>query len=334
MAALGATALSLVDWAQRTDPKGKVIDIVEMLSQTNCILEDGAFVEANLPTGHVVAVRTGLPVSYYRALNAGIPLSKSTVSKVTESVAMLEAYSEIDKDLALLNGNTAEFRMSEDQAFLESMNQAMADCLIYGNSATDPKQFLGFAPRYNTIAGAVNSQNIIDAGGVSTNNTSVWLVTWHDQTCFMTFPKGSKAGLQHEDLGIDTVIDSVGGRYQAYRTHYQWKNGLVVKDWRYVARICNINTANLVAESSAADLVKLMSRAIDRLPNQTMGKKVFYVNRTVGSMLRIQALNKSNAALAIAPALNQFGNNIMELQFLGIPVRIVDRILNTEARIV
>ena len=308
--------------------------MAELLSQSNEILEDAVFMEGNLPTGHRVVIRTGLPTVYWRAINQGIPTSKSTTAQVDEAVGMLEAYSEVDKDLADLNGNTSQFRLSEDSAFLEAMNQAQASTMFYGNPSTDPKQYLGLASRYGSISGAGNSQNIIDAGGTSTNNTSIYLVVWGDNTVFCPFPKGSTAGLMHEDLGLNTVWDSAGGRYQAYRTHYQWKNGLVVKDWRYVVRICNINTANLIAQSSAADLISLMSRSLDRIPNFGMGRPVFYMNRTVYSMLRIQALNKSNYALSIEKGLTQFGSATSWLSFNGVPIRRVDQLLNTEARVV
>ena len=334
MATLASGALTLADWAKRLDPDGKVPVVAELLSQSNEILEDAVFMEGNLPTGHRVVIRTGLPTAYWRSINQGIPTSKSTTVQVDESVGMLESYARIDKDLAELNGNTAAFRLSEDTAFLEAMNQAQASAMLYGNPATDARQYLGLAPRFGTISGAGNAANIIDAGGTSTNNTSIYLVVWGENTVFCTFPKGSKAGLIHEDQGVLTVYDGNNNPYQAYQTHYQWKNGLVVKDWRYVVRIANINTANLVAESSAADLVKLMSRALDRIPNFGMGRAAFYMNRTVYSMLRIQALNKSQNAIDVQQGLNQFGTPQSWTQFEGVPLRRVDQILNTEARVV
>jgi hypothetical protein len=334
MATLSSGALTLADWAKRLDPDGKVPIVAELLSQSNEILEDAVFSEGNLPTGHRVVIRTGLPTAYWRSINQGIPTSKSTTVQVDESVGMLEAYARVDKDLAELNGNTAAFRLSEDTAFLEAMNQAQASTMLYGNPSTDPRQYLGLAARYGAISGAGNAANIIDAGGTASNNTSIYLVVWGENTVFCTFPKGSKAGLIHEDQGILTVYDSNNNPFQAYQTHYQWKNGLVVKDWRYVVRIANINTANLVAESSAADLVKLMSRALDRIPNFGMGRAAFYMNRTVYSMLRIQALNKSNYALSIQNSLNQFGTPMNWASFEGVPLRRVDQILNTEARVV
>lgn len=334
MATLASGALTLADWAKRLDPDGKVPVVAELLSQSNEILEDAVFMEGNLPTGHRVVIRTGLPTVYWRSINQGVPTSKSTTVQVDEAVGMLEAYARVDKDLAELNGNTAAFRLSEDTAFLEAMNQAQASTLLYGNPGTDPRQYLGMGPRYGTISGAGNAQNIIDAGGVSSNNTSIYLVVWGENTVFCTFPKGSKAGLIHEDQGVLTVYDSNNNPYQAYQTHYQWKNGLVVKDWRYVVRIANINTANLVAESSAADLVKLMSRALDRIPNFGMGRAAFYMNRTVYSMLRIQALNKSQNAISVQQGLNQFGTPQSWTTFEGVPLRRVDQLLNTEARVV
>ena len=52
MAVKGLTALTLADWGKRVDPNGKVDKIIELLGQTNPILQDMPFVEGNLPTGH------------------------------------------------------------------------------------------------------------------------------------------------------------------------------------------------------------------------------------------------------------------------------------------
>lgn len=287
----------------------------------------------NLPTGHRVVIRTGLPTVYWRSLNQGIPNSKSTTAQVDESCGILEARSEVDKDLASLNDNLAEFRLSEDKPFIEAMNQTQAGTMFYGNPGTDPRQYLGLAPRYGA-KGAGNAQNILDAGGTSTNNTSIWLVVWGDNTVFCTFPKGSKAGLIHEDLGVQTVFNPDGTRMQAYATRYQWQNGLVVKDWRYVVRICNINTTNLVANTAAADLISLMSRALDRIVSWGNGKAAFYMNRTVYSILRLQALQKSNYVLSVEKGLSQFGTPMSWTSFMGVPLRRVDQILNTEAQVV
>lgn len=338
MATLSTSNLTLADWAKRTDPDGRVPVIAELLSQSNEILEDCVFKEGNLPTGERVVIRTGLPTVYWRALNQGIPSTKSTTAQVDEACGMLEARSEVDKDLAMLNGNTAQFRLSEDTAFLEAMNQTMATTLFYGNPGTDPKQFLGIAPRYSALTGSNNAQNVITAGGSdATQNTSVYLVVWGDNTVYCPFPKGSKAGLMHEDLGEQTVYNSDGTRLQAYATRYQWKNGLVVKDWRYVVRICNIDVGDLITQTSTqlasagTALIKLMSRALYRIPNMAMGRAAFYMNRSVHSGLAIAALDKSQYVLKVNEGLSQFGTPYSWLSFQGVPLRRTDAIINTEA---
>jgi hypothetical protein len=336
MATLSATALTLADWAKRIDPEGRVPVVAELLSQSNEILEDCMFKEGNLPTGERVVIRTGLPTVYWRALNQGIPNSKSITAQVDEACGILEARSEVDKDLAMLNGNTAQFRLSEDTAFLEAMNQTQATTLFYGNPGTDPKQFLGLAARYSSLSGG-NAQNILSAGGSSSDNTSIYLVVWGDNTVYCPFPKGSKAGLIHEDLGEQTVYNSDGTRLQAYATRYQWKNGLVVKDWRYVVRICNIDVSDLIGQTGtqaanvSTAIIKLMARALYRIPNMSMGRAAFYMNRTVHSGLALAALDKSQYVLKIEQGLTQFGQPNSWLSFLGVPLRRVDAILNTEA---
>ena len=345
MVVLSSNNLTLLDHAKRLDPEGRIATIAELLSTTNEILTDCVWKESNLPTGHREVIRTGLPSVYWRSLNQGIPSSKSTTAQVDEACAILEARSEVDKDLAMLNGNTAAFRLSEDAAFLEAMNQRMATTLFYGNPANDPKEFLGLAPRYSDV-NAGNGQNIIDAGGTDpADNTSIFLVCWGDQTVFCPFPKGSTAGLIHEDLGEQTVYTnggSVAERMQALVTRYQWKCGLMVKDWRNVVRIGSIDVSHLVCfttgntssqdlDSFSTNIIHCMARAVYRLPNQSMGRCAFYMNRTTHSALSRMAMEKSLNVLNIEQGLSQYGTAQSYMSFMGIPIRKCDAIALNEA---
>jgi hypothetical protein len=327
MAAIGNTALTYTDWAKRYND-GRISVIVELLSQTNEILDDMRWVEGNLPTGHRTSVRTGLPQGTWRQLNYGVQPTKSTTSQITDACGMLETYSEIDKALADLNGNTSEFRLSEDKAFLEGLSQQLAQTLFYGNTDETPEKFMGLSPRFSTVGGsAAIAQNVIDAGGAGADNTSIWLVVWGDLTVHGIFPKGSKAGLQMRDLGEQTLLDDNGNKYQGYRTHYKWDAGLTVRDWRYAVRIANIDVGDL-AGGSPPDLIKHMIRATHKVPSLKTGQPVFYMNRTGRQWLDIQAATKDNVMLKIS----EFeGRPVRE--FLGIPIRTCDQILNTEPRV-
>lgn len=331
MATLAAGQLTLVDFAKRSDPNGAVAAVAELLSQSNEVLEDAVFQEGNLPTGHRITQRTSLPTVGLRALNSGVATSKSTTAQIDEACAIIEGRSHVDKELAMLNGNTAAFRASEDSAFLEAMNQQHGDMLFFGNTGTDPKTINGLQTRYNALTGTV-AQNVLSAGGSGSDNGSVYLVVWGPETVFCPFPKGATAGIQHQDLGEESVTDASGNWYQALRTLYQWKTGLAVKDWRYVVRIANIDVSDVLgvtgtqATTAATNILKMMSRAMDRIPNFSMGRPAFYMNRTIYSALRLQALEKSQQAVMVEKALNQFGTPQSWAYFQGVPLRRVDRL--------
>ena len=327
--------VTLQDIARREDPQGKIDKIAEILTSTNEVLEDMHWQEGNLPTGHKTTIRTGLPEVAWRLLNYGVQDSKSETAQITDTCGMLEAYSEIDKKLADLNGNTADFRLSEDQAFLEAMNQEFCRALMYGDKSK-PEQFVGFAPRYSQKTGARSSANVLDAGGTGANNTSIYLVGWGPNTVFGIYPKGLKAGLTHTDLSAGhpdgiTLTDAQGGKYQGYRTHYQWDCGLTVRDWRYVVRIANIDVTALTKNASAgADLIDLMVQAEELLPSNAEGttKLSFLCNKTIRSFLRRQIMNKTVYQLTQETV---GGKHVT--MFDGIPVRRCDAILSTEAQV-
>jgi len=332
MATLATTHPTLLDVTKRLDPQGKIDTIAEIMNQTNEILDDMVWLEGNLPTGHRTTVRTGLPTPTWRKLYGGVQPGKSRTVQVTDATGMLEAYAEVDKALADLNGNSAAFRLSEDRAHIEGMNQEFASTLFYGNEATEPEAFTGFGARFNDQS-AENGDNIITSAATpdSTDNTSIWLVVWGPNTVHGIYPKGSKAGLNMEDKGQVTIenVDGNGGRMEAYRTHYRWDCGLSVRDWRYVVRV-NLDQEDLVKNAaSGPDLIDLMTQAVELIPSLSMGRPAFYMNRTLRSFLRRQIANKVAASTL---TIEQVAGKHVTM-FDGIPVRRCDSITNTESGI-
>jgi len=331
MATLSSIHPTLLDVTKRLDPDGKIDTVAEILTQTNEVLSDMVWLEGNLPTGHRTTVRTGLPTPTWRKLYGGVQPTKSTTAQVTDSCGMLEAYAEVDKALADLNGNSAAFRLSEDRAHIEGMNQEFTSTLFYGNESSEPEAFTGFAPRFNDTS-ANNGDNIVDAGGSGSDNNSIWLVAWGPNTVHGIYPKGSKGGLSFEDKGQTTIenIDGSNGRMEAYRSHYRWDCGLTVRDWRYVVRIANIDLSDLTKNaSSGADLIDLMTQACELLPDLRLGKPVFYVSRTIRSFLRRQIANKvTNSTLTMEQVAGQYVTT-----FDGIPVRRCDALAANESAV-
>jgi hypothetical protein len=325
MAALSSNYLTLADWAKRLDPNGQEARVIELLNQNNQILEEMPFIEGNQVTGHRTTVRTGLPTVAWRLLNAGVAPSKSHTAQIDEQIGMLEAYSEVDRDLAELGGNAGSLRLSEARAFLEAMNQEMAQTLFYGTAAA-PEEFVGLATRYSlTTAG--NGSNVLSGGGSGSTNTSIWLIAWDPETISGIFPKGSKAGIYHEDLGLETKENAggvTGALNRVYRDHWQWKNGIALRDWRYVVRIANIETSPV-----AADLIDLMEHAEEILPNE-LGRRAFYMNRTMRRTLRTQ--ERADVSAGGGTTYENVGGK-RTLMFGVTPIRITDALVNTEATV-
>jgi hypothetical protein len=334
--ALATTYPTYLDFASRQDPDGKVGAIIEQSSKTNEVLSEMAVQEGNLPTGNRTTIRTGLPTATWRLLNYGVVPTKSITAQVDDTCGMLEIYNEVDVDLAELNGNTAAWRLSEAKASIEAMNQQVATAVFYGAQATNPEQFTGFMPRFPYFRRAVltpteSSYNCItnQATGGSATNTSIYLVVWGPMSTFAFYPKGSSGGgIKHQSWDNVTSLDSqtIPGRFQVHRDHFQWKVGLAVRDWKYVVRICNIDSA--VITSSVATVAESMIKAYYAVPNINAGNAVFYMNNLVLWSLQLQARVQPNLALSYD---EYMGKKVAK--FMGIPVRRCDALVNTEAAV-
>jgi hypothetical protein len=329
---LATTHPTLLDLKSRLGPDDKVMPVIEMLHQTNEILEDAVWIESNELTGHTTSVRTGIPEPTWRKLYGGVQPTKSTSVKVREGLGMLENYAEVDKSLADLNGNSAAWRLSEEHAIIEGFGQKLARYMIYGNEATEPEGFTGLAPRFNDQS-AVNGENILTSAATpdSTDNTSLWLVVWGPNTVHMIYPKGGAAGLKTQDKGQVTIenVDGAGGRMEAYRTHYKWDCGMVVRDWRYVVRV-NFDLEDVVASGATGPVLRdLLAKAMRRVPNLNMGRPAIYMNRDALDAFDLQM----NRDPLLQFRTQEEAQGKFVTRFRGVPIRRVDQILSTESGI-
>ena len=344
MATLSTSAYTLADLAKNMTPEGGIADVAEVLSQRNEILEDMLWMEGNLPTGHMDTVRTTLPTPTWRRLGQGVDPTKTGEAQVTDVVGEQTTYAQIDISLANLNGNSARWRATQNKGYLEGLAQDMAAQLFYANNALNPEKPQGFAPRYASLSTSTSqtANNVITGGGsTASQESSIWLIGWADDTVRGIYPKGSQAGLQNRDLGEQAAFDANSKRFQAYITQYVWKAGLSVKDWRYIVRIPNIDTssnAGGLKSTTPPDLVDLVDQAIARIPNLSNCRPALYMNRTVKRYFNKQrnrgVQTSSTVNLTTIRDVSTDGQRGVIKRFEdydGIPLRIVDQILNTEA---
>ncbi len=349
MASTGSeNAISLIDWAKTRDPKGNSAEIAELMTQSNELINHLYWQEANGANFHRISQRIGLPTVAYRSLGQAVTPSKSGYAQFDEAMSICDGWSEIDVDLAKMEGDEARFRFLEALGFIEAQCQQFAATFFYGDTTANADRFTGMAARYSTgdatLAG--NAQNVINGGGTGNVNTSIWLLNSGPRSLMGIFPKGSPSGIMRKDFGAVTVPGTAGyaqGRLEVFQEKFSWKSGIALKNWQWCVRIPNIDTDNLVNESGAADLLKLMTKAMYRLPSISTpasttgnpltsiamtGRPFFAMNRTVREMLEIQALNKTNSQLKFEDI---DGRKV--LSFKGIPLTNSDALLNTEATV-
>lgn len=341
--------LTLLDLARRMDPYGKIDYIAEMLSQSNEYFNDAVWIEANEIGGHKFTFRTSIPSGSWRQYLQGVPYSKSTTAQATVSIGSLEDYSQIDRMQAEDSGDVDRYRESEDAAFLEGMSQTLVQTQFYGNTVSNPAQFMGFSPFYNTTSTstAQNAANVLSAGGTGSSNASIWLICHGERTIFNIYPRGAKAGLSMEDKG-DTVpgFDSLGNRFEAYTSWFRQQAGLCPMDWRYGARIANIDVTNAgLAGPNAYDIFAGLAQ-LALLP-PTLGTRnsgitrtdaptepspgirpVLYCNRTVRHWMDVQMIRDRNVLLRID---DYAGKPCMAWR--DVPIRVVDQLINAEATV-
>lgn len=329
---IGNKYLDLYDLYQNQGTKnGGVPAVIDMLSQTNPILQDATAIECNDGKRHKYSVLTGLPESYWGEYYTGVPTSKGNMVQATDVTGFIESMSMVDSRLIDGQPNQATIRLNQSKNHIESINQAVCQSLFYGNNIADSKQFNGLSARFHdTNAG--NGNQIIDAGGSSNKNTSIWFMTWASHLTSLIYPQGSMAGVQRKDRGEQPQVDSVGNRYYGYEETFTWNVGLSVPDWRYVVRIKNIDVDALMNNTS--NIYDLMRKAYYRHWGRRtkMGNTVIYCNRDVMEALDA---NASNAGLVndnyirLKPGHDIQGMEIMT--YRGIPIREVDALLSTEA---
>lgn len=344
--------LTLADLAARLDPNGKVAKIAEVLTETNEILQDIPYVEGNLPTGHKMTMRTGLPIAYWKRMNEGVPSSKSSVAQVEETCGICQARSIIDVEELTLNGNSAAYRFSEDKAFIQTMNQTMTRALFYNDSRKNTAGFMGLAPRFDHVVPAANRfdkdlndccVNVIDCGGTGDNLTSIWIIGWSPETVFGIYPKGTKVGLEYKDKGEVRVLDAYGNPYDAVESVYTWRNGLGVKDWRFIVRLANIDVVEFmkgkgygsgkIQDEDSYNLILAIQEGLNKIPTSGGAKVCLYMNSDVHSLLNVISARSNANVIQIMQGMNALGQNRSWSAFLGYPMRRVDALTNYESKL-
>lgn len=337
MPALASNYITLADIAKRSDAQRNIKDMVEILSQMSPVARAGYAIECNDGAKTLTTLRASIPsptwVQYYDRITPG----KSTSRQVTDTTGMMEAMTSIDERLYNRTKDKAKLRMQEALGVLEGFAQEFEQTFFYGNTGTSPLEFLGLAPRMNSLS-AENKNQIVDGGGTGSTNTSIYLVTWGPMTAHLLYPEGSTAGVTRVDNGRQRSETSNGVMYvieELFKQHA----GFAMPDWRYNGRLANIDV-NKLTTASATDLIDKLVTLRYRLPSRksTSGfssegapvsiTPTLYCNSTIKEALEKQMLRQPNGTLSKSEFM---GEEVTT--FRGMPILETDGIVNNETRV-
>ena len=312
---------TLLDIKAMHDPDGNVSKVIDVLSEQNGVMSNAVWMEANDLTSHVVTQALSESSGSTGRINQGVPYSLNKVKQIRESMEIFEDYSRIDERELSKARNPEQFRASKDVMTVRGMGKSWHSRFFYGDHAADPAAVDGLANRYNDLS----MDNVVGASGTGDDTTSVWLVQWGEQGCHLIYPRGEQTVIETEDLGRQLISDD-NGVYTALVSHFMINWGIVVADDRAVQRIANIESAG----SSNIFDEDLLIRAINRLPDPgNLSNTYVYVNRTIKSQMQILLKDKSNVNFYVENGLS--GEPV--LRFQGIPVVLVDKLVDTETAI-
>lgn len=342
MATLNQSTQSMIELYRQTDGRGHLIDVIEMLNDTSQgILDDWSWMECNSGTKHTRGIRTGLPSVSWGILYGGIPQSKSTKQMVDDTTGFVEGLSTVDqRQLDLYADKKVEIRSAEGRTFIEAMSQELLTAMFYHNPATNPRLPKGLGARYGVKATSGAGNQIVDAGGTGSDNTSIWFVEHGYDGLSVVYPHGTTAGITRENKGQQRVTDSNGDAYYVEEELFRCHVGFSVGDWQRIARIANVDVSDMRAGSveiynfMRKAYYKLKSRRVNKIMDQKApGRTSIYCNRDVLEALDALATNDGTTDNFTRLKWGEIEGKEV-LTYRGHPIRETDALLNTEARVV
>jgi hypothetical protein len=314
--------MTLLELAKQTAPDGGIVDIIDVLSQKNEILQFLPWTEANGNTTHTFSQALTEPAGTWAGVNEYVSAETGRTRQVVEGIRTLKTYVDIDVDLLAMSPNKAKVRANQAGLAYNGLTKELVKKLIYGNDGVDPDTFTGLAvrPEYDAAA----DTQVLDVGGSGSDTMSVWIVKLGvPNGLYMAYPKGNNnVALQREDKGEQVKYNSTAQIKYVMREEVKVMGALCIGDPRAVVRLASIESAgstNLLTYDWIIDALSLLPDPSD------MGGVVMLGNRTAWSQLWKNAAGKANVNFdPSAP----FGQPVRS--FDGIPFVLTDQLTITE----
>lgn len=336
-----STLVDVINNYSSADARAQFLIAARVLDRACPLIRYLPMVDANQILANVATRTDALPIPSTRRFNTGVQATSSKNTVITDPMALLEGYSEVDKELWKIQNDANAWRMDQDLNHIEGFKQLMETLLFYGSLSNDPGTFNGLATRFNNLESYPNGDqtwkvNVWNNGATTGNVTSAWFIELGKQKVFGIYPPNTPGGLNIEDLGESTkeTPNATGGgpqlsyMYQVLRTHLTWRMGIQVQDERCVQRVANINP---VALSSNNFDENVFIQAKNWLPGGGEAEgTVLIMNRDLKTQVDIRSVSQKLNAYTYFSSneTDVFGRGVTKFQ--NIPILVSEKILSTE----
>lgn len=280
---------TLAEYASSAGLTGVKLNMVHSIIDCMPIFDSAPLLQCNSGTINKTQVTTVYPKGQLRGYNMGVKAEKSMSRIVQDTTCLMETYHEIDQEILRLNKNSAEWRAKQDENFIRGLAASAAEKIFNASFKRNPLEYEGLGARYNKIGDCV-----IDGGGTGNNLTDIWLVNWAPQNVHLIYPEG---GAAHPEMKYESDVDATdadGGKFKADRTWFKWHLGLAVPNPMQVIRVANIDLDKAREGASGFDILRYLTMAVERLPENATADCAFYMNRSLREYFRLQLQDKAN----------------------------------------
>lgn len=249
---------------------------------------------------------TSYPEGQARGYNEGWTSEEVLGAPARYEASMIRTRSVVD--VSLFNtrkpGEREAWRLRKDEGFMRGLARSAVKRVFYGDPDNKSRSALGLSEIVVPSSEAFGVR-CINAGGTTAGKlTDIWLTNFDPAGFYLFYPQGGEGpGLSVRDMGEQYVRDKNNKDYLALVTEFGWDIGVAIYDPEKIVRICNVDTSKLSSKNTtatSANLIDLMTQALEMLPDDSSGRCAFYMNDTVRSVLRRQMQNKDNAYLTQA----------------------------------
>src|SRR5271167_4719459 len=176
-----STFIDIANNYSTVDARAPYVMAARVLDRMCPLIRYMPFMASNQILANIATRTDSIPIPQTRRFNTGVQPTASHSTPINDPMALFEAYSEVDKELWMIQNEPNMWRQDQDLNHVEGFKQLLESLLFYGNLSQDPGSFNGLATRFNNLESYPNGDtswqpNCWNNGATTGSCTSAWFL--------------------------------------------------------------------------------------------------------------------------------------------------------------